>query len=409
MISSEKTKLPVTVLSGFLGAGKTTVLNHILNERHGMKLAVIVNDMSEVNIDARLVRDGGADLNRVDEKLIQMQNGCICCTLREDLLVEITRLAEAGRFDYLLIEATGIAEPMPVAETFTFADEEGRTLGDLARIDTMVTVVDALHFPLEMMSQENLSDRDMGNNAGDDRSISMLLLDQIEFANIILLNKADLVGSEDLDQLEALLHKFNPTARIVRTTRGKIEPAMILNTGLYSQESAAQMTGWLSEPRFQREPETEEYGIGSFVYRARRPFHPERFWNFLNGEEIKRVLRSKGIVWLASRSEVAGQWAHVGQCCEMNPGGHWWAVFPEEEWPDDEGLRAEIASVWQEGIGDRRQEIVFIGIEMDRAGMEDELNKCLLTTEEMRQGDAVWSTYPDPFPVWNMAGAPVER
>lgn len=402
MIVSQK-KLPVTVLSGFLGAGKTTVLNHVLAGRHGLKVAVIVNDMSEVNVDARLVRDGAANLSRVDERLVQMQNGCICCTLREDLLVEIARLADEGAFDYLLIEATGIAEPMPVAETFTFADEDGRCLGDIARIDTMVTVVDALHFPLEMMTQESLKDRTAGTTPADERSIAMLLMDQVEFANVILLNKADLVSDEDVEQLSALLREFNPHARIIPTTRGQVDLPAILNTGLYNEESAAAMTGWLSEPRFQREPETEEYGIGSFVYQARRPFHPERLWAFLNGERIKHVLRSKGIIWLATRSEVAGQWAHVGQCCELNPGGHWWAVIPEDQWPDDAEFKRELEATWIDGIGDRRQEIVFIGINMDRTGIEDELGHCLLTTDEMRQGDATWATWPDPFPAWTFA------
>lgn len=398
-MSDQPAKLPVTVLSGFLGAGKTTLLNHILSSNHGLRIAVIVNDMSEVNIDASLIRDG-AGLSRVDEQLVKMQNGCICCTLREDLLIEISRLAAQGTFDYLMIEATGIAEPMPVAETFTFEDEEGRTLGDVARIDTMVTVIDALHFPMEMMSQENLRDRELGTDEMDARSISMLLMDQVEFANIILLNKTDLVSNENADQLEALLHKFNPSARIIRTVKGNVEPSTILNTGLYDEEVAAEMTGWLSEPRYQREPETDEYGIGSFVFRARRPFHPERLWNFLNADRIKRVLRSKGIVWLATRSEIAGQWAHVGTCCEFNPGGHWWAVVPEEEWPDEPEFKKEIEANWQEGIGDRRQEIVFIGVEMDREGLESDLRDCLLTTEEMRMGDAVWATWRDPFPAW---------
>lgn len=407
MASADDHKLPVTVLSGFLGAGKTTVLNHILRERHGLKVAVIVNDMSEINVDGQTVLGSEAGLSRVDEKVVQMQNGCICCTLREDLLVEITRLANEQRFDYLLIEATGIAEPMPVAETFTFPDDQGRTLEEVARLDTMVTVVDALHFPAEMMSQENLKDRTMGTDAADERSIAMLLMDQIEFANIILLNKVDLVSEESVQQLEQLLRAFNPHAKVVHTTRGQIDPAEILNTGMYSMESAAQMTGWLAEPRFQREPETEEYGIGSFVYRARRPFHPQRLWDFLNTDCMKDVLRSKGIFWLASRSEIAGQWAHVGTCCEMNPGGHWWAVIPDEEWPQDEESIKEIEAVWDDGCGDRRQEIVFIGIGMNREQIEAGLQECLLTTDEMRAGDAIWATYSDPFPSWyNAVPAP---
>ena len=400
-------RLPVTVLSGFLGAGKTTVLNHVLRNRQGLRVALIVNDMSEINVDGQLVKQGGADLSRVDEKLVTMQNGCICCTLREDLLLEVGKLAREGRFDYLVIESTGISEPMPVAETFTFADDQGQSLGEVARLDTMVTVVDALNFPLELTSLDELRDRKLGMSQDDDRPIAFLHIDQIEFANVILLNKCDLVDERALAQVEALLRHLNPEARIVRTVRGQVDLRQVLNTGLYDADRASASPGWLKEPRFQRESERDEYGIDSFVYRARRPFHPERLWALLQQPQMTRVLRSKGVMWLASRPESPAVWHTAGQTMSLEPGGLWWASRPESEWPDDPELIKEVRATWQPGVGDRRQEIVFIGLGMDQEALVRDLNTCLLTKEEMRQGDPVWETYPDPFPRWPV-GRPVE-
>ena len=404
MMTTTTKTLPVTVLSGFLGAGKTSLLNHVLTNRAGMKVAVLVNDMSEINIDARLVRDGSATLSRVDEKVVELTNGCICCTLREDLLKEVGTLALDGRFDYMLIESTGIAEPMPVAETFSFESPDGRRLHDLARLDTMVTVVDASSFPVNMLTQETLADRAIGNDEHDERPISMLLMDQIEFANVIVLNKTDLAAPDEIEQIERFLAKVNPEARVVRAERGRVDLSHILNTKLFDLDRAMNSPVWNPEPRFERQPETEEYGIGSFVYRARRPFHPVRFWNFLQLNGFKNVLRSKGVIWMASRGEVAGIWSQAGGNCQMDPGGHWYAVLPKDEWPEDPQDRKMIEDAWQEGVGDRRQELVIIGVHIDREAIQQGLNACLLTTEEMRRGDTEWLQYEDPFPAWNIAG-----
>ena len=392
--------LPVTVLSGFLGAGKSTIMNHVLNNREGLRVAVIVNDMGEVNIDADLLRED-VSLQQVDEKLVEMTNGCICCTLREDLLVEVARLADEKRFDYLLIESTGVSEPLPVAETFTFEDELGRSLSTVAQLDTMVTVVDAYNFPRLMLEAESLKDKGMEVGEEDERNIADLLIDQVEFSNVIVVTKTDLVDQAQTNELLATLRRLNPAAEVCIADHGKITPATILGTSKFDMAEASSAPGWLAELRGQHVPETEEYGIGSFVYRARKPFHPQRLYDFLiKGWDYGNLVRSKGYFWLATRFDLAGSWSQAGGIMNHGFAGLFWSAVSEDQWPTDKEHRAAIESKCEPPYGDRRQEIVFIGQELDKQKAIQALNACLLNEQELAAGPTIWQSYPDPFPDW---------
>ncbi|ATG57690.1 MULTISPECIES: zinc metallochaperone GTPase ZigA [Pseudoalteromonas] len=393
-------KLPVTVLSGFLGAGKTTVFSHILNNRQGKKVAVIVNDMSDINIDAAAIKSG-VSLNHSNEKLVEMSNGCICCTLREDLLIEVGKLAKDGRFDYLIIESTGISEPLPVAETFTFADENGVSLGDVATLDTMVTVVDAVNFLNDYEQANDLQDTGESLGEDDERSVADLLVDQVEFADVILISKTDLITNDELNRLTAILNTLNTQANIIPISNGHININQVLNTGLFNFERAQQASGWLKEMRGEHIPETEEYGISSFNYTARRPFDPEKFYNFLhNTEQFGKLIRSKGYFWLATRPLFCAQWSQAGGIAHYGFAGMFYKAIPKKDWPTEPELLADINSKWLEPFGDMRQELVFIGQSLDKKAMIKALDDCLLPEDAVLKGKDFWKTFNDPFPIW---------